>query len=68
MTDRRNKVPTTLEAIERAAARVLRKVSDEIADAPERARRGQEEVERYIDERERSIRSGARRAGKRFRL
>jgi hypothetical protein len=40
----------------------------ELADMIEQAKRKGEKVERFIEERESSIRRGARRAAKRFRL
>jgi hypothetical protein len=68
MVGSRGKLPTDLDIFEKTTTRVLRKISAEIADAPERVRVGQQDVERYIDEREHSIRAGARRSGKRFSL
>jgi hypothetical protein len=51
-----------------ALARLIQTDPKEIADLMERVKRQEKDVDRYVGERERSIRSGARRTGKRFRI
>ncbi len=53
---------------EEALARLLQTDPDELADSVREMREKEKEVERYIEERRDSIRRGARRAPKRFRL
>ena len=53
---------------EEALARLLQTDPAELADSVKETREKEKEVERYIEERRDSIRRGARRAPKRFRL
>jgi len=55
-------------AFDEALARFLQTDKKELEDAVDQARREEAEAERYVEERRESIRKGARRAPKRFRL
>lgn len=71
MTDRKKKTgppPFPDIPFEEALARLIQTDPNELADSYEEIRRKEVEVERYVHEREQSIRRGARRASKRFRL
>jgi hypothetical protein len=71
MTDRKRPTgppPFPDIPFEEALARLIQTDPKELADSAQEARKKEEEVERYAAEREASIRKGARRAGKRFRL
>lgn len=56
-----SQVPKKISLIEQLISLASQKTTDEISHE-------HRETERFINERERSIRAGARRAGKRFRL
>src|SRR5438128_2264906 len=63
------KPPLALEMdFEEALARLIQTDPKELTELIEEARREGKEVEEYVRERTRSIRRGARRATKRFRL
>ena len=70
MTDRKKREPplTLSLGFEEALARLAQTDPKDIAAAYEQLQRDDKDVDRYVEERERSIRNGARRAGKRFRL
>jgi hypothetical protein len=66
---KRDKEPTDLEMdFGEALRRFIQTDPKELADLAEEAQRKGENVERYVQERIDSIRRGARRAPKRFRL
>lgn len=54
--------------LDEALARLLQTDPNEIIDGQEAVKRDEEDVDRYVAEREQSIGRGIRRAGKRFRL
>jgi hypothetical protein len=67
--NRKRKPPPTLSIpFEEALARFVQTDPKEIADTYDQVRRDEEELDKHVAERERSIRAGARRAPKRFRL
>ena len=68
MTDRKRESRSLEEVIQTTVSRIFRKASEQLDDAPQRAEDAQQEVDTYVRERQHSIRSGARRAGKRFSL
>lgn len=68
MTDQKRESRSLENVIQSTMARVFRKASEHLESAPQRAEEAQQEVETYVRERQQSIRSGARRAGKRFSL
>ena len=69
MGNRKRKMPTMLEAaLKDVAARIFQSEVDEIVGEHDRVRRAQEDVEKNVEERRNSIRSGARRTAVRFRL
>ena len=70
MTSERRRKPSPSLGIpfEEALARFVQTDPKDLADTYERIKREEEETNRYVEERERSIRSGARRTNKRFRL
>ena len=55
-------------AFDEALARLLQTDKKELEDTVDQVRREEAEAERYVEERRESIRKGARRAPKRFRL
>jgi hypothetical protein len=64
-----NEKPLKLDmSFEEALRRLAQTDPDEARDELEKIAKKEEEVERYVREREDSIRRGARRARKRFRL
>ena len=69
MTKRKKKPPATLNmSFDEALVRFVQTDPKELADLHDKVQREGEETERYVNDRERSIRRGARRATKRFRL
>ena len=70
MTDKKKREPPLVLNIgfEEALARLVQTDPKEMADTYEQVRRDEEEVEKYVAEREQSIGRGVRRAAKRFRL
>ncbi len=61
------KKPSLETEFEKTIARLLQTDPKELADALEQAPKKQRDIDRYVKEREESIRKGARRARKRFR-
>ncbi|MGB6538435.1 MAG: hypothetical protein WBF58_21025 [Xanthobacteraceae bacterium] len=66
----RKRTPTALSdlAFDEALARFIQTDPKELADSLEEIKRRDREVEEYVNERRASIKQGARRAKKRFRL
>ena len=63
------KEPALLEMpFQEALSRFIQTDPKELVDLAEKIKRQDGEIERYVDDRQRSIRSGARRTGKRFRI
>lgn len=61
--ERKRKPPASLDMpFEEAVARFMQTDPAEIADAHERLRQAQEDTKKYVEERKRSIRRGARRS------
>ena len=55
-------------AFDEALARLVQTKPEEISDFFDQVKKDEEEAGRYVEERRESIRKGARRASKRFRL
>jgi hypothetical protein len=67
--ERRRKAPTLSDmSFDQALARFIQTDPREVADEIDEIKRRDREVMDYVEERRRSIRQGARRAKKRFRL
>lgn len=66
----RKKKPSALSdlAFDEALARLIQTDPKELADTLDKIKREDREVKEYVEERRQSIRRGARRAKKRFRL
>ena len=70
MTEKKKREPPFVLAMgfNEALARLAQTDPKDLADTYEQVQQDDAKVDKYVEEREQSIRRGARRAGKRFRL